>query len=381
MNIRNFNFIVLTLILIIAPINLFQSGLPQVHHYLFLFFFLNFVFYYDKLIELIKENKYIIIFFLYTLLINIFWYIIDFEFSYIKGVVYNFFNLLVFLSILIVLNNNKDFLKNINKGLCASVLIQYFIYFIFMIIHYEIYAEIYELDRLDLLSKSKNTLGFVLLFFSIIVFINFHNRVNFFNFIFKYILIILIAYLLISNRSLGAIFGFVILLIFILSHDLYFLFKKNFLFFLCSFIFILIFFILTYNLYQTYFEHSFINLTYTLSTLGSRNDESFIGRGYGILFQHPEMLVFGAGDTDVINKFNVKVSIHSFIAHLIFAYGVIGGLFLFLHLLNTIRKNFIFIFIITFSLLPFLMTHNTMKNSFFWFIFALLSYIGKKKIL
>ena len=98
---------------------------------MFIFIFLNFIFYYDKLIELIKENKYIIIFFLYTLLINIFWYIIDSEFSYIKGVVYNFFNLLVFLSILIVLNNNKDFLKNMNKGLSASVLIQYFIYFIF----------------------------------------------------------------------------------------------------------------------------------------------------------------------------------------------------------------------------------------------------------
>ena len=67
MNIRNFNYIVLTLILIIAPINIFQSGLPQVHHYLFVFLFLNFVFYYDKLIELIKENKYIIIFFIYII--------------------------------------------------------------------------------------------------------------------------------------------------------------------------------------------------------------------------------------------------------------------------------------------------------------------------
>ena len=379
MKLININYLIFSLIFVLAPINIFVSGLPQLHHYLFLILFFNFIFYSDKIIELLKENKYIIFFFLYTLLLNIFWFIVDSETSFIKGAAYNFFNLLVFLIIQLVLYNNKNFINYLTNGIYASVLIQYFIYFLFIIVHSEIYSNIYELDRLDLLSKSKNTLGFILLFFSIIVFINFNNKVSILNLILKYIILFLIAYLLISNRSLGSLFGFLFLLSFILFQDLSILFKNNTLLFLGAIFLTLLFFILSYNLYEFYFENSFINLSNTITSLGSRNDESFIGRGYGILLQYPEMLIFGAGDADVIAKFNMKVSIHSLLVHIIFSYGIIGMLFLLFHLLIKIRKNYTLILVVIFSLSPFLLTHNTMKNSFFWFIFALISYIGNQK--
>jgi len=108
--------------------------------------------------------------------------------------------------------------------------------------------------------------------------------------------------------------------------------------------------------------------------LGQEDDDSFAGRGYDRILNHPEFLLFGAGE-GLFERFNSQlagVEIHSTYGSLLFSYGIIGALFFALFLIRVFRENFLSNLYVLLGFSLYGLTHNGIRNTLLWILFTLL---------
>jgi hypothetical protein len=105
--------------------------------------------------------------------------------------------------------------------------------------------------------------------------------------------------------------------------------------------------------------------------IGRQGDDSLAGRGYDRIWEHPEYLLFGAGEGGPERFLSLADEIHSTFATVLFSYGILG-LLLFLGLLWLIfrhaeRRH------LAYSLPVFLysLTHQGLRFTLFWVFLGL----------
>lgn len=117
------------------------------------------------------------------------------------------------------------------------------------------------------------------------------------------------------------------------------------------------------------------NVSYRIMDIGKNKDDNLEGRGYDRIFNHPEYLLLGAGEVDIKRFKSFDGEIHSTFGNLFFSYGVIG-LALFLGIIISLIKgnNFTNYYYII-PLFLYSLTHNGIRNTILWILFALIYYM------
>ena len=103
--------------------------------------------------------------------------------------------------------------------------------------------------------------------------------------------------------------------------------------------------------------------------IGGQSDDSLEARGYLMFFQYPEAFVFGQGGASYLDRGDSH-EIHSTYANIFVSYGAVG-LIGFLYVVgkaSIARKGFIVIV----PMLLYGLTHNIIRDEFFWLITTLL---------
>ncbi|TKI54313.1 ligase [Brevibacillus antibioticus] len=107
-------------------------------------------------------------------------------------------------------------------------------------------------------------------------------------------------------------------------------------------------------------------------TLGEDSDDNLAARGYDRIANHPEYILFGAGE-GMYERFNSSISLelHSTLANLFFSYGVTGTVLFILVMVGAVRGHrlvawYPLVFQILYGL-----THNGIRETFFWIMLAL----------
>ncbi|MFT5467906.1 MAG: hypothetical protein ACI8UO_003014 [Verrucomicrobiales bacterium] len=112
------------------------------------------------------------------------------------------------------------------------------------------------------------------------------------------------------------------------------------------------------------------NLANRLSNIGHQSDDSLGGRGYDRILDHPEHLIFGAGEWGLERFPNESNEMHSIFGTVLFSYGVIGfGLFVFLIVRHIPVRDWIYL------IPPFAygVTHQGLRSTLFWVLLATLA--------
>lgn len=101
-------------------------------------------------------------------------------------------------------------------------------------------------------------------------------------------------------------------------------------------------------------------------------------RGYHRIWEHPEYLLFGAGegvDRDFTRHRGEQKELHSAFGTLVFSYGVIGTCFLAYILFLLVTRGGPSVFIFLLPLIAYSMFHNTLRQPFLWLFVVLLIYL------
>ena len=122
----------------------------------------------------------------------------------------------------------------------------------------------------------------------------------------------------------------------------------------------------------------------TCSGMVCKVQKFLIFRGYKRIWEHPEYLIFGAGE-GVDRAFTIhrgeQKEIHSALGTLAFSYGVIGICFLIYVFIALVSRRGASVFIFLMPLLVYSMFHNTLRQPFLWLFVVLLIYlpVGSKQ--
>lgn len=125
-------------------------------------------------------------------------------------------------------------------------------------------------------------------------------------------------------------------------------------------------------------ELSFItNLVDRLSGIGSQSDDSIAGRGYNRIWNHPEYLLFGAGEFG-LSRFPGEIhELHSTLGTLLFGYGAIGAFLFAVILLRLLKRAGISNFLYLAPAFVYGLTHQGLRFSLLWVLFAALAIVGR----
>ncbi len=101
-------------------------------------------------------------------------------------------------------------------------------------------------------------------------------------------------------------------------------------------------------------------------------DDSLAGRGYDRIINHPEYLLFGAGE-GAFNRFDsfLDGEIHSSLGTLIFAYGVPGSILFSLFLANVLSRSGGYTWLLLIPALSYGLTHQGLRFTMFWILLSL----------
>jgi len=103
--------------------------------------------------------------------------------------------------------------------------------------------------------------------------------------------------------------------------------------------------------------------------IGGQTDDSLEARGYFVIFEYPEAVVFGQGGGSYLDRGDPH-EIHSTYANILVSYGIAGliGFFYLVGRASVGRRGFILIG----PMLLYGLTHNIIRDEFFWLVTGLL---------
>lgn len=339
---------------------LWSSGLPQFSHLLIILAIVIFS-YRGKIISTYLI-KIFFIFLIYVILVNIVWYFIYLDFSYISSTIYWIFNFLFFLLMVSLVNkdNNKENFKRLVLFLIP------FSYFLEIFIWLTGVGRYYFSPRYNGLFNDPNQMAFwVLSSCSIYLFLSDNKFKNILVYVLSLILIVL-------TMSRSATLGFLILTLgLIFQHKSRLDFKI---------IFSLISLVVAIALFSILLKFGLLdNLLVRFSEGVQQNDDQVSSRGFDILINFPEYLLFGAGQGAYYLYSSTGNEIHSTWFGILFYYGIVG-FFLFVFFLFNIFKKLDFAekFIFLGPMIYGFFTYNA-RTLAFWFLVVIFLLYSKHR--
>ncbi|EJE4166522.1 hypothetical protein M3895_001876 [Vibrio parahaemolyticus] len=362
-------FCIVTSILM-KPLYLWNSGLPQISDFLSILGILCFIVYSLKNKVCFSNDKKMILntfcfFVLYTWVINISLSIIYSNPEAIKTSIYYTYNLtyafVLIVTIETIYSKNNNILM-VNHFVLLSLFIGLILVSLLLVLPPD-YGTRYSLtfNNPNQLASYVMLISVILVFFSI----DYRRLVTY-----KYKTLTLIALMLmiivsIASQSVAAIFAVVMASILFVNF-MYVGYQKVVLFFL---VFILFIYFISSNI-DYYFSEVMVRMDDKIST--SSIDEFFKERGYDRIFNHLDLIIFGAGEGiySRLNSFIIddyyQLELHSTFGNILFSYGLFGFLLFLLVIIRMCRKNLNYMFILMF-MMPYLLTHNLIRQPLFWF--------------
>lgn len=120
-------------------------------------------------------------------------------------------------------------------------------------------------------------------------------------------------------------------------------------------------------------------LTARLANIGEQRDDSLAGRGYARIWHYPEHLLFGAGEFGLERFPGETLELHSTLGTILFSYGVIGFALFLLILLRLLKRSGWRNFLYLAPAFAYGLTHQGLRFSLFWILFAALALIGHRR--
>lgn len=109
-----------------------------------------------------------------------------------------------------------------------------------------------------------------------------------------------------------------------------------------------------------------------ISGIGTQSDDNFSARGYDRIVNHPEYLLWGAGE-GLTNRFISQIGhyeIHSSWGTLLFSYGIMGFFLFSCFLFTLVWRAPIFVIMYLFPLFLYGITHQGLRFTLFWIALA-----------
>lgn len=311
------NLFLIILGFFLSQFYIFPSGLPQPSHIFIVFSFIIFFIFHNKV--KINDSKPLIYFVVYVIFINIYYTLIISDLSYIVSTIYWIFNLILFL---VLVNLNILSIKKLFHYLKFIIPLS----LIINIMIWAVGAGRYDFSpRYNGYFNDPNQMAFWVLCSCAIGLILFNNLK------FKIIVYSLSFFLILLTMSRSATLGFLILTLgLIFQHKSRLDFKI---------IFSLISLLVAIVSFFILLKFGFLDNIVTRFSEGiQQNDDQVSSRGFDILINFPEYLLFGAGQGAYYLYSDTGNEIHSTWFGILFYYGIIG-FFLFLSFLFNIFKK------------------------------------------
>ena len=350
------------------PIYFFVSGSMQPSHFFLLIFSILTLFIFKIYID--KYFITFLLFLIYCYIVNIFYFyseLIVFEnienLKYSKSLLFLSYNFIITISLFSFLKSQKEF-KIILYGALTAIVI------IIFSLCYSFYTSGIEF-RFKSYFNNPNQLGyFCVCLFSLIYLFYRNNYISYYFFVLLLIFLIILSMLTLSKAAYISLLLCVFFSLRIFNYKYSKILEFNL---ILSVIFIFILFYIPIS--ELYVFDRTINMFY-------EGDSSLEVRGYKVFFEGSSLqALFGMGIKNIINI--QKYEIHSTLFMILTSYGLIGFLIFF---------TLIFIWILdinkTYGLrgvicvcapsLLYGLTHNGIRFSMFWILFAISIYLSKE---
>lgn len=366
-NLDKFIFLLYTMYFILKPIYLWSSGLPQISDMILLLLILVYVIKKKFTIVIYFESKKFLmigmLFVLYVVLINSVWVLIlNTADIFIITSLFYVYNFIVVVLVLVLYSDYKEKIIEVTyKATLISVFIQVFMFFV---------GGGFLGGRMTVGFNNPNQLGYyALLVTTILMFSSKRITVKTEMFVMGLISSLILAAASLSKATIISIVCCVFIFFFTKNENKRF--KRNFTIIVVVSAILIIYIYQTTSIIQN--NQLFQSVQNRINAVGSDSDDSFAGRGYERITEHPEYWIFGAGEGEFPRLGFGSHELHSTLGNIQVSYGIIG-LILFLRFMYLGLKNdkyrswYIIIVIMTYGL-----THNGIRNSLFWILLALIA--------
>jgi len=351
--------------IILRPFYLFkESGIPQIADYVMVLIIgLEFISSDLKLKKEIYPNvKDFFYFVSYIIFINFIWTLITGDTSILRNSIFYFYNFLVFTALLVTYSKVKEKLIMVmSYSIFITIILQTVLSFF--------YLEIFSGFRKTLFFNNPNQLGYFAVLCAVIFFI-ISQDIKIKD-IYQVLFYLSTMYLVVLSLSKAAILGFAIFLVY--------LFKKRFMVLL----FISILLMVVYPVVDGEMK-LLSNLESRMSSLGLESDDNLAGRGYDRIINHPQYLLFGAGEGSN-KRFESKLygrELHSGPGTIFFSYGLVGFI-LFLKVLyglfKPLHKNCSYV-LYTLPVFFISLAHQSFRWPLFWMLMAIVFILHRNKV-
>ena len=365
---NKFLLLVVCLYILLLPLYIFESGLPQPAHYILAiglimgFFSLEF----RKTIFTQKPTRYLVAFIVVVIIVNTSYFAFltftGIENSLYLPIAYYIFNAVFFLLLLYLLRVER-FQETVNY-IALAIIISVSIQVILALMGVNKETQYIVTKRTVLWFNNPNQLGyFVLLALTFYTVLPSKFRLER---IYNLLMIIMCFYLAIISSSRVIIIGLVILSSLLIFSSEKNVPQKRWLVILPAI------FLIGTGVFYTPFVQKRINL---IETRIERNDAKGVSeaqiRGYDRVFNHPEKILYGAGEGNY-DRFNSYQpgEIHSGFGNILFSYGIVGLVFFSLFVFASIRKNLLYNCLLLLPILLYNLVHQGFRATFFWGILA-----------
>lgn len=375
MSVRQITNMLLLVYLIIKPIYVFKSGVPQPADFiiviLFIFLLVN------KKIRFNKLNTKIIailfLFVMYSFIINLYWITIypnDIG-RFVKNSIFHSFNLIATLSIFGVYevnktNENKFFLV-VSKGILISIFIQ----FISIIVGGKVGS------RVTGNFNNPNQLAY----YGLIT----YTYLRIFNTKYKnksiyFVALCMSSYFMVISMSRATIITLVILII--LELVIYFFSIKSISLKKMRNLIIVIIGLFSVGIVISNYEIKILNdIAYRFESKAEKGDSNlYYGRGYGRIIEGSKDIIWGNGE-GAYYRYSILtgLEVHSTLVSILVCYGIIGFLIFIYYLYKTIFIKNIFIrkkLYLTIGIFIYWMSHNGIRNTLIFVLFTVIYIYG-----
>jgi len=360
---RDLVLYLLGLYLVLKPFYFWRSAIPQVSDFIIIAMVVVYLFKNRFRVDFHRKSMKVLIlsftFFIYILTVNSLWNIILFNrIDVIRISFYYIYNCLVLLFIIILGRAYADLNAFVYRSIAFSVFLQVFFFF---------YLGGFSGSRAIAFFNNPNQLGYHGLLCCSLLIILFNNKINnSLTFVVSLLLSSLLIFVSLSKAAIISLFFELIGLLFLVRLRTKLKYRILIIYFIIVFLIIFSFFLdeLLYNnlLFNSVFQR--------LSSIGVDEDDSLAGRGYNRLLEYSDYLFFGIGEGAYF-RFTPPGEFHSTIGNILLSYGFIGLLLFMILIWSLFQHGKAIEIICLISIFAYGLTHNGIRNTFFWILLAL----------